>query len=118
LGEVRNTDLPELLPQLSVAIVPFRECDAVTFADPIKVYEYFWYGLPVVYKSLALEADMACLAYGARSADQFVENIAAALQEQCGERTQARKTLARLSTWNHRIKCLSLAADRVLIARQ
>lgn len=115
LGEIRNTDLPGLLPQFTVAIVPFRECDAVTFADPIKVYEYFWYGLPVVYKSLTLDIEIADLAYAASSEDDFVRNVATALQEKSDELAQSRKDLARRSTWNLRLKSIAQAVDELIV---
>ena len=48
LGARANTEVPRLLAGANVAIIPFRVSPETAFVSPIKLYEYFAAGRPVI----------------------------------------------------------------------
>ncbi|MCX6623779.1 MAG: glycosyltransferase, partial [Acidobacteria bacterium] len=97
------------LKEFSACLVPFR-VNAVTHAtDPVKLYEYFALGKPVVATSLAeLEHCRHLLSMG-RDATDFADKLDAAMAENSPELTEARIRFAGENTWTHRVDTLEQA---------
>ena len=106
VGEILNSEVPALLEACTVAIIPFLAMDVTKFADPIKVYEYLYCGLPVVSIGVGLEARLQRLIYQAEDHADFLVKLGEALSEESPLRTAARKVAARQSTWSVRGKVL------------
>lgn len=99
LGEVPNSDLPALLATFRAAIIPFRPTRLIHFTDPIKIYEYFHFGLPVVTTCSPDCAEHAELVYYGGSRQGFERAIALALAEEDGSKESRRRSLASRATW-------------------
>lgn len=101
--------LPSYLHAFDVAVIPFLDTPLTQATNPVKFYEYLSAGKPVVATDLPELAPYHSLFYPARSREDFVTLIEAALEEQSPERTYARVEFARQNTWSDRFRTLSKA---------
>ena len=106
-GEIPYSRLPELLGQFRVALIPFRLNPLTLMTNPIKLYEYFSCGLPVVSTPLPEALTMGDLVYvGATPAD-FAEQVGRALEEDDPSRRVRRKEIAMRENWTERSREIS-----------
>ncbi|MBI4893518.1 MAG: glycosyltransferase [Acidobacteria bacterium] len=103
LGEISHDRLPSLLRGFRAAIIPFRRCELIQYTDPIKIYEYFHFGLPVVTTWEPDHPDQRPLAYCAQDPMEFERALRMALDENDPQREQARRKQAADSRWSERI---------------
>lgn len=101
LGEVPYEELPELLADIDVALLPFLDTPLTRAVDPVKVWEYLAAGLPVV--STALPAlhplqGPVTLVSGAEEATTAIER---ALRVPRGTATAA--AAVRDASWSSRV---------------
>ncbi len=101
-GEIPHEQVPGVCASLRVGIIPFRRNRLVDFADPIKLYEYFHFGLPVVCSRMRELDEQGDLVYQAENPDDFVKQIYRALAEDREDLERRRKELSRASTWHRR----------------
>jgi glycosyltransferase involved in cell wall biosynthesis len=114
-GEVPYEDLPRFLMRLHVGLIPFQVNDLTRAANPIKLYEYFSAGIPVVSTRLPEVEPFGDLVYVADDADSFAELVGAALTEDSeDDRRMRRVGVAARETWEHRAECLLQIAKSVL----
>jgi GT2 family glycosyltransferase len=103
-GEVPYERLPEILSRFDVAIIPFRATPLTEATDPVKIYEIFAAGKPVVatpireLRSLAGEG----LLRVAGDAAGFERAIEASLSEKNPALKAQRVEFARRNTWRKR----------------
>jgi glycosyltransferase involved in cell wall biosynthesis len=81
-GEVKYAEVPRRLSEFDVALIPFLKTPLTIATNPIKLYEYFAQGLPVVSTRLPETEQFGPLVYMADSADQFVQQVELALAEE------------------------------------
>jgi glycosyltransferase involved in cell wall biosynthesis len=106
-GEIPYSQVPELLGQFRVALIPFRLNPLTLMTNPIKLYEYFSCGLPVVSTPLPEAQTMGDLVYvGATPAD-FAEQVGRALEESDPSRHARRREIARRENWAERGRAIS-----------
>lgn len=106
VGEVQYKTLPEYLKKFDVCIIPFKITKHTTLIDPVKMYEYFASGKPVVstaIKEIALYGDVL---YYSSSHNDFIHNIKQALEEKNHGLSMKRQNIARQNTWSKRAKIL------------
>ena len=48
IGKVLPSDLHSYVSRWAIGLIPFIQCDLSEAVDPIKIYEYLYFGLPVV----------------------------------------------------------------------
>jgi glycosyltransferase involved in cell wall biosynthesis len=109
LGEVPYTDLPKHLSEFDVAIMPFVRNPLTLATNPVKVYEYFACGLPVVSTRLPELEQFPELIYLADTPDEFVRQIEAAMDEDRVELRAARRLVAEQESWMAR--CLRMQQE-------
>jgi glycosyltransferase involved in cell wall biosynthesis len=109
-GEIPPAGLAALLHGWDAAMIPFLVNDLTRAANPIKLYEYFGAGLPVVSTRLPEVELYADLVYLADSPSEFAVKAAAAMDERTPERRQSRIAAAGRETWDIRAQQL---LDRV-----
>lgn len=112
MGHVPHADIPQLLARASVAIVPFGMCPTALSADPVKVYEYFAAGVPVVSTPIPEVARWGDLVHLAMDAPGFSAAIDRAVSEDRPELRQVRQSVARQNTWLHRFRRIEAVLRR------
>jgi glycosyltransferase involved in cell wall biosynthesis len=114
LGEMPYHRLPSLLSQARVGLIPF-ELNSLTLAtNPIKLYEYFSLGMPVVSARLPEVEQFHDLVYIASDSAGFAAALQDALREDDPERRLRRKAVAGAENWGARAALLSAEFSRLL----
>jgi glycosyltransferase involved in cell wall biosynthesis len=100
-GARRYDDLPGYLGAADAGIVPFRLTPMTHAIHPIKVYEYFAAGLPVVATPMTETAAMQAPLRLAGDPASFESALRAGLEEGAAARAE-RLEFARSNSWDHR----------------
>ncbi len=106
-GETPYHKVPELLASFRVALIPFRITPLTLMTNPIKMYEYFSCGLPVVTTPLPEAQAMGDLVYLASTPTDFARQVGRALAEDDPGRRMRRRDLALLESWDARARDIS-----------
>lgn len=117
LGHRSYDSLPGYLKGTDVALIPYRINDYTRAVFPIKFFELMATGKPLVISPLpALEAfwDSVLVAH---TAEQFIQQCDAALQEHAAEAQEQRVALARRHSWPARVRQLLDLLEAALAAR-
>jgi GT2 family glycosyltransferase/SAM-dependent methyltransferase len=109
LGEKHYRELPAHLREFDVCTLPFRMNRLTKAVDPVKMYEYFSQGKPVVSAPLPELAPLAELLYFAQGPEEFARQIDAALVERDGSLAKKRIAFAAENTWRRRYEVLDSA---------
>lgn len=109
-GEVRPEQAPALLGQFRIGLIPFQG-PLAPYTDPLKIYEYFHHGLPVVASPLAELDRFGPLVRQAATPAGFAQAVREALEEDDRALEEARRAEARAATWSRRAAQL----DEILI---
>jgi len=113
-GEVPYEKLPGYVAGFDVCTIPFQRTPLTEATNPVKLYEYFATGKPIVARRLPeLEPyeDVVTL-YGAGA--DFAGALEAALREDASsDRPARRRALARENTWDLRYRTLKEAIGKI-----
>jgi len=101
-GEIPYSRVPELLAQFRVALIPFRVNPLTLMTNPIKLYEYFSCGLPVVSTPLPEAQTMGDLVYFGATPTDFAQQVGRALLEDDPSRPVRRREIALRESWTAR----------------
>jgi len=116
-GEVPYSDIPPCLAAWDAAVIPFLRNDLTLAANPIKLYEYFSAGLPVVSTRLPEVELYEKLVYFADTPAQFSSRLSEALQEKSPELKKERIATASRETWLTRANAFMETISTVRCAR-
>lgn len=101
-GEVPYSDLPQSMAHFSVGLIPFLKTPVAQSANPIKLYEYFACGLPVVSTPLPEVAAFQGLTYIAENPQDFARQVRRALADTDPDRRRSRRQVAERESWSAR----------------
>ena len=101
-GEIPYAHLPEFLTEFDVAMIPFRRTDLTIATNPIKLYEYFSCGLPVVSTRLPEVERFDELVYIADNPVDFTSQLEKAAMENSAELASRRREVALRENWKAR----------------
>lgn len=101
-GEIPYARLPGYLAEFDIALIPFLITPLTLATNPIKLYEYFACGLPVVSTALPEVRQYSELLYLAQSAQEFSDQVGRALAESDAALREARRAAARQESWQAR----------------
>lgn len=113
VGEVRHAELSAWMAQFTVATIPFLVQPLTMATNPIKMYEYFACGLPLVSARLGEVERYGGLAYIADSPREFVDQLELAARERDAALRQVRRQVAEKESWAQRARSLSEASTRL-----
>jgi len=102
VGEVDHRVIPQYLEQFDVAMIPFAVCPLTLATNPIKLYEYFALGLPVVSSRLPEVESYGRFVYLADNEEDFVNRLDLAAQESAPDLRDERRAVARSESWQSR----------------
>ena len=108
-GHKDYASLPSYLAHFDVAIIPFVVNPLTRATDPVKMYEYFSQGKPVVATQMPELAHCADLVYLADDAGDFCRKLDLALAEQNPELAERRISFASRHTWTERYETMDKA---------
>ncbi len=108
-GEVPFHELPAHLAEFDVGLIPFRVNELTRATNPIKLYEYFACGLPVVSSALPEVLQFCDLVY---AGGDFAGQLSRAAAESDPLKESRRMEVARKESWDARAGTLrDLARD-------
>jgi UDP-galactopyranose mutase len=91
-GQQTYADLPRILKGSDICLMPFAQNDATRFISPTKTLEYMATHRPIVSTSIPdVVRFYSDIVYLADTAEQFVQQIAAALDEPAQERARKQR---------------------------
>ncbi len=108
-GEVPYADLSSHLSEVDVGIIPFLKSPLTMATNPVKLYEYFACGLPVVSTRLPELEQFPDLVYLSDSPEQFSGQIEMALRETDPALRTRRISIGQRESWLAR--CTQLAVE-------
>jgi hypothetical protein len=118
LPEVPHSQVPHYLVGLDVGMLCYRPDKWINFGYPLKLNEYFGYGIPVVSSTLASLADESeCIDF-ANTDDEWIAAIEQALKGAGRGSIESRRAHARSNTWESKADALSDIWIAALAARQ
>lgn len=107
-------DLPPLLAQMSVAMIPYV-CNAHTYTIyPLKINEYLAAGLPVVSTPFSILDDFDGIITLANTPEAFAQALQRALAESSPAQTAQRIAIAQANSWSRRAHEFETIIDSVL----
>jgi glycosyltransferase involved in cell wall biosynthesis len=115
-GEVPYSELPARMAEFDVALIPFRRTPLTLATNPIKLYEYFSLGLPVVSAKLPEVEPHGELVYLAGTAAEFAQHVGCAAAESDPDLRERRREIARRENWAARARTLAGALRALLPA--
>ncbi|WP_160295196.1 glycosyltransferase [Geobacter sp. OR-1] len=107
VGEQPYDDVPAWIARFDVALIPFRNSAIAEATNPVKLYEYFQLGKPVVATPMR-ELSQYCddgLLYFADNAKGFAEAITLALDSGVVE-SEHRKNIAGMNSWQSKARMM------------
>ena len=107
VGEIPYRHVPEFLARLRVALIPFAITPLTLMTNPIKLYEYFSLGLPVVSSPLPETQAMGDLVYIGSTPADFAQQVSRALEEEDASRRARRREVAARESWAARAHIVS-----------
>ena len=98
--------IPSYLNDFDACLIPFKKNRVTEAVDPVKMYEYFSLGKPVVARKLYELMRYSDYLYLYDSNEEFVEKIHKALEEKSNEIKEERRKIAANNTWDERVEIL------------
>ena len=102
LGKRSFNDIPAYLKYADVGIIPFKNNSFTNAIHPLKIYEYFASGLPVVSRDLEEIREMNSPAFLAEDEQAFIKMIAHAYRT--GKDKNEYYEFARKNSWDERFE--------------
>lgn len=112
LGEKSYQKLPQYLNQFDVCIIPFILSELILATHPVKIFEYFAAGKPVVTVNMPEIAEYKNITY-ISDIDNFSNDIKKALIENNSIKKE-RVQIAKNNTWQNRAKQLDTIIQKIL----
>ncbi|HVT45797.1 MAG TPA: glycosyltransferase [Thermoanaerobaculia bacterium] len=112
-GEKPYDEIPDWLARFDVALIPFKRLPLTEATNPVKVYEMFAGGKPVVSVPIPEVLPLAPLVGLASNSEEFAREIERALNEDDEALREERRRFAKANTWEIRFAELAPAVERI-----
>lgn len=120
LGRKEYSKIPSYIALFDVALIPFKICAISNAVDPIKLYEYFALGKPVVATSIneLQKLDDGSLLRIANTEEEFAAAISFFLAADNTEWQRSRVQIAQENSWSSKAEQIVTTAMRKLATRE
>lgn len=108
MGEVPYSTLRYHFASMNVCVIPFKISPLTLATNPLKLYEYFACGHPVVSSPLPEAREFGDLVYIAGNPEEFADQLEAAMEEDDATVAAQRRMIAECESWAAR--CSSLVS--------
>ena len=114
-GEIPYDKLDKYLSNFNVGIIPFIINDLIRCTNPVKLYEMFSFGLPVVLTEIpdVLTLNINNLCFISETLNNFIDNVKLALNESDVNK-RIRIEYAKNNTWNNRFDIFNNVIRKVM----
>jgi glycosyltransferase involved in cell wall biosynthesis len=102
LGSIDYSVLPSYAHYFDVAMIPFNINELTKYCNPLKIYEYFAMGKPVVSTDIPEVRQFNGMVRIAKNQEEFIKGIEEALKEDNEELSLKRKEFTKAGTWENR----------------
>lgn len=75
IGGIKHSEIGKYLHNADIGIIPFKVNDLINYVDPIKFYEYSYYGLPTVCTYWEEVSTFNVPIFLAKNKNEFVEKV-------------------------------------------
>lgn len=106
LGEKPYSELANYLAHFDVCLIPFKLTKLIQATNPVKIYEYFASGKPVVSTSIPELLTYKKMIYFADNPVTFSRSVNKAFSEKSPTLINSRQQIAKLNTWKNRVLLL------------
>jgi glycosyltransferase involved in cell wall biosynthesis len=103
LGPKKPKDLPLYINEMDVCLMNYRKTGYTKYIYPLKLYEYFSCGKPVVTTCLDNLKELGEVLYFAEGLEDWISKIQSALHESDPEIQRRRIALAKENDWENRV---------------
>lgn len=107
MGGRPYSEIPSFLASFDVCTIPFLVNDVTAATDPVKLYEYFCSGKPVVATKMNELEIWGDAVYTAESREEYVALIDRAVNENNSNLREERRQIARSNTWSNRVATIA-----------
>ena len=112
LGEKNYREIPLFLSHFDVCLIPFVLNDLIKGVDPVKMYEYFSQGKPVVATDMPELASLNDLVYIGKNVEDFAAKLDDAVREDDPDLRRRRIAYAKANTWADRVDVIDAAVRK------
>ncbi len=112
LGEKNYREIPLFLSHFDVCLIPFVLNDLIKGVDPVKMYEYFSQGKPVVATDMPELASLNHLVYIGKNVEDFAAKLDEAVREDDPDLRRRRIEYAKANTWAARVDVIDGAVRK------
>jgi len=102
-GKRRYEEIPAFIEAFDVALIPYRLNEVTRAVYPVKLHEYLILGKPVVATSLPELEQFSDMIWVAKTKEEFLHHIRAALNESDEGIRNKRIDIAKANSWDERI---------------
>jgi teichuronic acid biosynthesis glycosyltransferase TuaH len=114
LGTKYYSTIPDFVHFFDVCIIPFKRNQFADTINPVKIYEYFALGKPVVASKTQEISNFMDLLYMTENKHDFLSQLENALSEQVSRIQQERKAVAESNDWSLKAKSIQKALLRLV----
>jgi teichuronic acid biosynthesis glycosyltransferase TuaH len=114
LGKKKYTTIPDYVNFFDVCTIPFKRNQFADAINPVKIYEYFALGKPVVASKTQEISNFSELLYIAKNKNEFLGQLEKALSEQDSRIQQKRKTFAESNDWSLKTESIQKALLHII----
>lgn len=109
LGKKNYTTMPDYINFFDVCTIPLKRNKFADTINPVKIYEYFALGKPVVATKTQEISYFSDLLYMAENKNDFLCQLEMALSEQDSQIQRERKTVAKSNDWSIKAESIKKA---------
>ena len=103
LGRQPYERIPQFCAHFDVCLIPFQTGGLADTVNPVKIYEYFSLGKPVVASRMKELEQFDDLVHLASGREEFREGLSAALGDKSAAAVRRRKEIARTNDWSIKV---------------